>query len=485
LEALRQSLKSSKRRPMLMAPTGAGKTLLAVHIIQRALDKGNRVIFTVPAKSLIDQTVKALEGEGVRCIGVMQANHPRTDPMQPVQVCSVQTLVRRQRPGAAIVVIDEAHLAFKSVYDWMADPAWASVPFVGLSATPWTKGLGKHFDDLIIAATTAELIEAGYLSKFVAFAPSVPDLSIVRTIAGDYHEGQLAEVCDRPEIVGDVIETWQARGEDRPTLVYGVNRAHAEHLQQRFVEAGVVAEYMDCDTEREARERIFDRFRSGETKIICNVATLTVGLDLDVRCIVDARPTRSEMRFVQTIGRGLRTAPGKDRLIVLDHAGNHLRLGMVTDIHHDKLDDGEKRLGKDERAERSEPLPRLCDECKAVVPRQLKVCPQCGHVIEAKSNVVHIDGELVEYGSGEQTSWNATIADKAAFFGEAEGYRLDLVRKGKTLKPGWTAHQFKERFGHWPPFDWRGRIPPEPPSLKTRGWIKSRQIAYAKARARG
>ena len=143
------------------------------------------------------------------------------------------------------------------------------------------------------------------------------------------------------------IETWLKRGEDRPTLVYGVNRAHAEHLQQRFLEAGVAAEYIDCYVERPDRERIFDRFRSGEVRIICNVATLGVGVDLPMcSCIIDARPTKSEMRFVQTIGRGLRTAPGKDKLIVLDHSGNHLRLGLVTDITYAHLDDGSSYAGK-------------------------------------------------------------------------------------------------------------------------------------------
>ena len=384
---------------MLQAPTGFGKTLTAAHIIQRALDKGNRVIFTVPALSLIDQTVTAFAAEGIECVGVMQGYHPGTDGEQPVQVCSAQTLARRQKPDAAIVIVDEAHLAFKSVHEWMADPEWARVPFIGLSATPWTRGLGKHFDDLIIAARTGDLIEQGYLSPFVVFAPSEPDLSGVRTVAGDFHEGELAEACDTSTLVGDVIDTWLKRGEDGPTLCYGVNHAHAEHLQQRFVEAGVAAEYIDCFTELQDRERIFDRFRAGTTRVIANVATLAIGIDLDVRCIVDARPTRSEMLFVQTIGRGLRTAPGKDRLTVLDHAVNHLRLGLVTDIHHDRLDDGEARRGKNDSPKRAEPLPVLCAFCKAVLPRMSRVCDQCGTAREAKTDVRHVDGELVELGA--------------------------------------------------------------------------------------
>ena len=125
-------------------------------------------------------------------------HHPGTDSTQPVQVCSVQTLARRQKPEAAIVIIDEAHLSFKSVHEWIGDPEWANVPLSACRATPWTNGLGKHYDDLIIAAQTGDLIDAGFLSPFAVFAPSEPDLSGVRTVAGDYHEGELAEACDTP-----------------------------------------------------------------------------------------------------------------------------------------------------------------------------------------------------------------------------------------------------------------------------------------------
>ena len=136
METTRASLATGKRRVLLMMPTGGGKTLTSAHIIRRALDKGNAVIFTVPALSLVDQTVAGFESEGIDCIGVMQGQHPKTDPSQPVQVCSVQTLARRQTPNAAIVIVDEAHQMHKSVLKWMTDPEWARVPFIGLSATP-------------------------------------------------------------------------------------------------------------------------------------------------------------------------------------------------------------------------------------------------------------------------------------------------------------------------------------------------------------
>jgi DNA repair protein RadD len=477
LEALRGSLAAGKRRPMLQLPTGAGKTVIAANIIRRALTKSRRVAFTVPALSLVDQTIAAFEAEGIAAIGVMQGIHPRTDREQPVQVCSVQTLARRKRPDVDVVLVDEAHELHREIFRWMADcPA---VPIIGLSATPWSRGLGKYYDDLIIAATTKDLIDQEYLSRFKVFAPSEPDLAGVGTVAGDFNEAQLAEAIDKPALVGDVIETWFVRGENRQTFCYGVNRAHAEHLQQRFLEAGVAAEYIDCFTDRADRERIFDRFRAGSTRVLCNVGVLTTGIDLDVRCIIDAKPTKSEILFVQTIGRGLRTAEGKDHLLILDHAGNHLRLGLVTDIAHDRLDDGERRKSASETKERAKPLPRLCQDCSAVMPQSARVCSECGKVQEVQTDVEHRDGVLVELGiSSAQRIDAMTFAEQADFHGE-----LKWFATVRGYAPGWASHKFSERFGVWPNHPRIRTAPLREPSLKTKNWLKSRQIAYAKGRA--
>jgi DNA repair protein RadD len=479
LDALRGSFACGKRRPMLQAPTGFGKTLTAAHIIQRALDKGKRIAFIVPAISLIDQTVAAFEAEGIHSVGVMQGIHERTDRDQPVQVCSVQTVARRKRPDVDLVIVDEAHQMHKEIFRWMKDAP--GVPFIGMSATPWSRGLGKYYDDLIIAATTRELIDQGYLSDFVAFAPSDPDLSSVSTRAGEFQQDELADAMDRPAITGDIVETWLKRGEDRPTIAFCVNRNHAKHVADRFAGAGVAVEYLDGETPREDREAMFARFRSGATKILCSVGVLTTGFDADVRCIIDAQPTKSRILFVQKLGRGLRTAPGKDRLVILDHAGNHLRLGMVTDIGQDRLDDGKERQNASQRArERGEPLPKLCDDCKAVVPRAARECPNCGAPIQARNEVEAIDGDLVELGARRTGERHLSIEDKAAFYGELRGYAAV-----KGYNDGWIAHKYRERIGVWPNDPRIRTATLRAPSEATRGWIISRQIAYAKARARG
>jgi superfamily II DNA or RNA helicase len=457
---------------MLQAPTGAGKTLLATHIIRRALDKGKRVAFTVPAISLIDQTVAAFEAEGIHALGVLQGIHPRTDREQPIQVCSVQTVARRKRPEVDLVLVDEAHQHHREIYRWMAD--CPQIPFVGLSATPWSRGLGKYYDALIIAATTSDLIRGGFLSDFVAFAPSEPDLANVSTIAGDYHEGELAEAMDVPTLTGDIVETWLKRAENRPTFVFCVNRRHAQHVTERFLEAGTVAEYMDGTTDRADREATFARFRAGGTTIIVNVGVLTTGVDLDVRCIVDAKPTKSRILFVQTIGRGLRTAEGKDRLLILDHAGNHLRLGTVRDIGQNFLDTGDENAAQRKRREQSEPRPKICATCKAILGVAERVCFACGEPVRALTMVKEVRGDLIELGGRRSGTIEIREWEQRRFYAELLG-----LAEERRYAPGWAAHQFKQKFKRWP--DGFDRVPIAP-SVSVRNWVRSRLIAYVKAR---
>jgi superfamily II DNA or RNA helicase len=184
----------------------------------------------------------------LREIGVIQADHRMTNPRMPLQVASVQTLARRRIPSADLVLIDEAHRWYDFYSEWMGREEWRRIPFIGLSATPWTKGLGKHYDDLVIAATTADLIAAKHLAPFRVFAPSHPDLSEVRTVAGDYHEGDLSKVMDKGPLTANIVKTWLAKGEGRPTLLFAVDRAHAQSLCERFQGAGVSAEYADANT---------------------------------------------------------------------------------------------------------------------------------------------------------------------------------------------------------------------------------------------
>lgn len=478
IDRLRASLAEGKRRPVMQAATGAGKTRVAAEIIALALEKGKRVAFCVPALSLIDQTYQAFHRDGIRDIGVIQADHIRTDWSKPVQVCSIDTLARRGFPEVDLVIIDECHRLSQFVSRWIEHPDWQKVPFIGLSATPWSRGMGKIYDDLVIVATTAQLIERGFLSKFRVFAPSHPDLSGVKIVAGDYHEKQLSERMSQPQLVADVVETWLKRGEGRPTLCFGVDCAHAKHLQERFEASGIPCGYQDAFTSSADREVIRRQFHDGRLKVVCNVGTLTTGVDWDVRCLIMARPTKSEMLFVQIVGRALRTAPGKEDALLLDHSDNHLRLGFVTDIHHDRLDDGKPKGPQKKYV----PLPKECPSCAYLMPAKAKACPACGFVPEPKSGVEQVDGDLDEMrptGKKDAPAGYVRIAgaviSKREFFGELKRHARE-----RGFKQGWAANQFREYTGTWPNH-YRDAIE-MPVSLEVASWIRSRMIRWAKTK---
>jgi DNA repair protein RadD len=175
------------------------------------------------------------------------------------------------------------------------------------------------------------------------------------------------------------VTTWQAREENRPTLLFAIDRKHAKHLEERFNEAGIVCKYVDGETPMFHREDVFKRFKSGEAKIISSIGTLDTGVDLPIcSCVIDARPTKSVIRYVQTIGRGLRICPpDKQNLIVLDHAGNTVRMGLVTSIDSDVLDDGDAVVSAERTKERKAPEIILCPECHTVLPTKMPPMRSC------------------------------------------------------------------------------------------------------------
>ncbi len=462
----------------MQGPCGFGKTLTAAHIIRSAVSKGKRVIFTVPRINLVDQALNDFHDEGLTEVGVIQANHPATDPSQPVQICSLQSLERREIPKADLVLIDEAHETRKIVVRWMGLPEWEKVPFIGLSATPWAAGLGKLYTDLIIAATTSELIDKGYLSPFRVWAPLKADVSGVGTLAGDYQEDQLAEVMQAPQIVGDVVSTWLQLGANEPTLAFCVNRSHAQLLQAEFERHGVRAGYVDYLSDRNAVKAVGDALASGLIKVVCNVDKLTTGIDWDVRCIINARPTKSEMRYVQAIGRGLRTAPGKQFCRILEHSDTTERLGFVTDIHHDTLSIGKRK--ESSASERKKPLPKCCPSCGYVRDKGPS-CPACGHTVRLRADVDVIDGDLVEMASATKKKAGKaelTMAQKAVLYGELKAYA-----RSRGFKEGWASNQYKAKVGAWPNHPSIKYGPEREPSMATLSWIRSRQIAWAKRKS--
>lgn len=474
----RESVINGHRRVLLQAPCSFGKTVVSSKMLGTALDRGHKVMFVVPDVGLIDQTVKSFLAEGLTDVGVIQANHPMTNRRKPLQVASVQTLSRRDLWKADLVIIDEAHKRFKFFDEWMFDENWANTVFLGMSATPWTKGLGRLYSKLVVASTTKRMIDSGLSSPFRAFAPKSgikPNLTEVKTLCGDWHTGQIAKEMSRRVLVADIVENWLERGEDRPTLCFAVNRAHAKLLQEAFEAAGVPTAYIDQHTPRTERDIIGDKLKYGVVKVVLNVRCCTTGIDWDVRCIILACPTKSEILYVQIIGRGLRLADGKDNLLIFDHSDTTARLGFVTDIHYDSLDMGvwSPSSPNRQRREKSD-LPVECPQCGYLKPPGELKCSSCGYQYKRPTGVLHVEGELEEKtkpASKPEVTW----AEKQAFY----SMLLQICDK-RQAKEGWAAHKYKEKFGDWPNGLNRDRVTPTGEVLN---WVKSRDIRFAKRRA--
>jgi superfamily II DNA or RNA helicase len=475
MQMLRQAMMGGLRHVVMQAPTGFGKTVLSAEVVNSARRKNKKVLFTVPAISLVDQTVEMFYQQGISDVGVIQANHRQTDGCQPVQVASVQTLQKREMPEADVVLIDEVHKWF-DFYGKTMREAWLDKPVIGLSATPWRKGLGNFFGRLLIASTTSELIDKGLLSDFKVFSPTHPDLEGIRTVAGDYHEGELAERMSNVRLIADIIATWMENGRGRPTLCFAVDCAHGKHLKDQFEAAGVRVAYQDAHTKDQDRAAIKKGFHDGSIEVVVNIGTLTTGIDWDVRCIILARPTKSEMLFVQIMGRGLRTANGKDHLLCLDHSDNHLRLGFVTDIdaNHGELLNGSDAT--DTVTDRIR-LPKECPSCSFLKPPGTARCPVCQFVAVKHNKIEPTAGELKEL-ARQQKAEKENI-DRGAFLAELKAY---CERKG--FKPGWASNKYREKFGVWPHNGIAQVAPQAGVSAAAIGWIKRGNIAWAKSQGR-
>lgn len=483
IENLRQSLRSGKKRPVLMAATGAGKSVIAGNMVASAVDKGKRVMFVVDTLELVDQVVATFEQFGLQ-VAIMQGQHERTDKSRMVQVCMAQTLNNRlkilEQWGASVypvglIVVDECHCQYRS--HRMLSEFYPDTPIIGLSATPFAKGLGDLYDDLIIAIPMQELIDQGYLCPFKVYAPSQPDMSGVATKPnGDWTDGGAADRYTN-QIHANVVKTWQQRGENRLTIGFGCTVAHSKELAREFQEAGIAADYISGYDSQSVegmaeRERKIEQFKAGEIRVLFNCAILTKGFDCpDVGCIIDARPTKSLQLHLQKWGRGLRISDKQQDCIILDHAGNAERNGFPTDDLPTELDDGLKPPSESkDRKPAKDPLPKPCPSCSYVKPVGMHKCPMCGFAPERQSDVTTIDGELVEVDRFSR-------AEKERWMKMFKAYEIDNGKKN-----GYSIFLFKQKFGEEPPVKWpRVVIDPTPEALN---YIRSRNISYAKSRGK-
>lgn len=484
---LRRAFSSGKRRVLLQAGTGAGKTIIACMVMDSLVKKGNPGIFLAHRRELIHQCSRKLYDFGIPH-GVMMAGEMPLESRQ-MQVASIQTLWHRgvirdriELPPASLLVIDEAHRSMAKTYLHLID-AYSEALVLGLSATPCRKdgrGLGEVYEQMVSCPSLTELINEGYLVPTRFFAPSIPDLKGVKVRAGDYVEEQLAEKMDRPELVGDVIEQWALHGGNRKTVVFASSVEHSIHLARAFCSSGVAADHLDGNTPIQERDQMLRKLSDGDLQVVCNCQVLTEGWDQpDVGCVVLARPTRSIVLYLQMVGRGMRPWPGKRDLIVIDHSGALYEHGFPEEKIRWSLDPSEKVVNEvQEQRAAKEARPICCPECSAVYVGRAQ-CPECGHTPKRRpSKVAYVDAQLGEVPRKGETQSEATIREKERWYAMLLGHA-----RNRGYKPGWAYYAYKERFGKNPPtsIDRSRSVDPSP---DVRAFITHLNIKRAKARER-
>lgn len=479
-DALRAGVLAGHKNQMVMAPTGAGKSYLGLRIIHEALAKGKKAAFVCDRTTLINQTSEAADKYGLMNHGILQASHWRANRDLPFQICSAQTIARRQWPDADVIVIDEAHTQMAA---WVEHIPTCRAKVVGLSATPFSIGLAKLFSNLINATTMHELTESGVLVTMRVLSCKVANMDGAATAGGEWTDRAAEE--RGMDIIGDVVSEWIKHGQNRKTIVFGATIKHCEELARQFNEIGVMAAVFTSNTTQTERDFLLKEYKKRDSalRVLVSVEALAKGFDVpDVGCVVDCRPLRKSLSTaIQMWGRGLRSSPdtGKKDCLLLDHSGNIQRfIEDYTEIFYnglDALDAGEK-LDKAIRRDDEAKEKKGCPAC-GYTPF-FKRCMSCGHEKESLALVESVPGEMVEITMGKKK-----IADDSRHLWE-QAVTYARAHSAPEKQRARAYYLFKDMAGKEPPKHWGlADTPNVPMSRNFLNQVTAKNIAFAKARA--
>lgn len=405
------SWRGGARSVLLVSPTGSGKTATAVEAALRAVKRGKKVLWLAHRRELIGQASKRITAEGLSDHGIILAGAKGGNLSAPVQVASVDTLrARGLRPPADLVVWDEAHHTKAASWEEIHS-SYPEAYHAGLTATPCRAdgaALGDVFDSLVVAISVAELTQLGFLVPCDVEAP--------------------AAKLSAQEIAQDPVALWQKRCPGKKTVLYTNAVQEAHYLAQRFCSLGTPAAAIDGNTPTEERDLVLARFAAGELRVITNVAVLTEGWDCpDAEVCLVARSVGHEGLWLQMVGRVLRPAPGKERALVLDLAGNVHQHGLPEDPREFSLE------GKGIRKASKVAL-QVCPMCGAA--RRFYPCARCGYEPQRASlSVTHEELKRIER--------PGKLTDK-----EERAVLASLTQQAveRNYKPAWVARQFAKRY---------------------------------------
>lgn len=479
LEKLRNGFVSGHRAQMLYGPCGSGKTEIAISLLNATAEKDNRVAMVMDRRILCDQTSQRLDKYGIEH-GVLMADHWNYRPDRKIQICSAQTLeARGSFPGLKLLIIDEAHCSRASITEFIHNHPHVKV--IGLSASPFTKGLGAIYSNVVNATTTRELVDSGQLAPLKVYISKEIDMTGAKKIAGEWSQKEATERGIK--ITGDIVSEWVKKtheiyGEPKKTVVFCAGVAHGEDLSRQFAEAGYNFVSISYKDEDEFKSDALKEFAREGSSIHGIIATdiLTKGFDqADVHFGISARPfTKSFSSHVQQLGRIMRPHHEKESAIWLCHSGNFLRFRDQWDELYgsgvDALDDTFEKAKKEPTD--IEKAKAKCPMCGALWPGNSDTCAHCGMVRVRKNEVVSVAGEMLEL--------TATKAEKYSSEFKEGWYQsmLGLLRqKGKNENRAY--HLYKEKFGVAPA--WKKTS--AEPTIEVIGYLQRANISFAKRRS--
>ena len=373
---------------LLCVPTGAGKTMMSAYVIHDYTSQFKRVMFVVDRLVLIEQTKNAFMRLGLDDIDILQGQNS-TYTNAPIVIASQQTLIRRDMPkNLSLICVDEAHVLSKDMENIIKE---SQIPVLGLSATPFRDGLGTIFNDLMNPVTTRQLTQDGVLVSLTVKQCKKINMIGAKKVKGEYKDTDVEERAK--DIVGDVVKEYKNHANNK-AIAFCATINQCQALADEFNNNGVPAVIFCATTTPVERAEILEKYNnSDDIMILISVFALATGFDSPrVRTVLDCRPlSRSLSLYIQGIGRGLRSMPGKTECLLLDFTGNVTRfLDDFVDFYENgiaSLDDGE-RLDKPRKEinenKKKKKESKGCPKCKSMLFLNGK-CLSCGFVIP-KSN---------------------------------------------------------------------------------------------------
>ncbi len=451
IDSVREQFRAGKRRVLVCAPTGSGKTVMVAQMVATAASRGHRAFFLVHRRELVKQSVQAFQRMGI-AHGVVAADWMEAKGHK-IQIASIQTIVRRMHrfPKPDFIIWDETH--HLGAQSWrQIFKANEQAYHLGMTATPQRldgTGLDQFYEHMVLGPSVTWLIENKWLSRYRLIVPPGINLAGLHTRMGDYISSELVAAVDKPSITGSAVAEYQKFLPGQRAIAFCVSVEHSRHVASQFNAAGIPAAHVDGETDPIERDRILKAFEAGQVHVLTNVELFGEGFDLPavVGCIM-LRPTQSLGLYLQQVGRALRPAPGKDCAIILDHAGNCQRHGLPDEERNWSLEGRELKLREEGGA--GGVSIRVCpgknedgSSCLAALRTGTPICPYCKHVFGG-------DGREVEEKKGElvEVDPNEIRLQRLQTQGAAKSYE-ELVRLGYARKmrypEKWATHIIKAR----------------------------------------